>query len=337
VALVVQAPGIRVPRSEAETTRRRLLELDVLRLDLAVAKDGDFIVFPVVDTCGPHLNTAPHDFSARALRPAGYQDLLEWPAAEVAKAPRAFDQIGDIIVVKVPPDLMDRAEDIGTALLQFHKARAVFHDRGVKDPYRVRSLERIAGSGNPLTQVAENNIRLWVDLSRAYFSPRLATERLREVQQIKPAEHVVDLFAGVAPFGIQAALKGAEVDCVDLNPDAMVLARQNVEDAKMTNRVHLHTGDARVIAPTLRPADRIAMNLPHGAHAFLDVAARLAKPQATIHYHEILATAEIAKRGQAVVTELRSHGWPCKLVLQRVVRNYSPTEAHVAFDLVGAP
>jgi len=42
---VVRATGVRVPRSEAEATRRRLLELGVLRIDLQVARDGDDVVF----------------------------------------------------------------------------------------------------------------------------------------------------------------------------------------------------------------------------------------------------------------------------------------------------
>lgn len=332
---MVQAPGLRVPRGEAEATRRRLLELDVLRLDLAVAKDGGDVVFPVVDTCGPHLNTAPHDFAARPLRPDGYQDLLDWPADRRALLPRAFDQVGDIVVVKVPPELSAHAADIGQALLTFHRARAVFHDRGVKDEFRVRDLQRIAGRGDALTQVNENGVRLWVDLSKAYFSPRLATERARECALVQPGEHVVDLFGGVAPFAVQAAQRGAHVDCIDLNPEATRLAERNVQENGVTGQVRVHQGDARAVAARLAPADRVAMNLPHGAKAFLDVAARLAKPRATVHYHEILDPEQALARGQAVLAELARHGWAGRLAGHRVVRNYSPAEAHVVFDLQG--
>src|SRR5688500_7845825 len=114
---MVEALGVRVPRDQAESTRQRLLELDVLRIDLAVARDGDHVVFPVADGCGPTLPTAPFDFEPRAVRPTGYQDLLRWPPGLLSQAPRAFDQVGDIVVVKVPPELADRAEEIGNALL----------------------------------------------------------------------------------------------------------------------------------------------------------------------------------------------------------------------------
>lgn len=335
---MVQAPGIRVPRGEAEATRRRLLELDVLRIDLVVAKDGDDVVFPVVDTCGPQLPIVQHDFAARAVRPAAYQDLLPWPAAERELAPRAFDQVGDILIVKVPKDLEPRAQDIGRALLDFHPtARAAFHDGGVKDEFRVRRLTRIAGAGDPLTMVHENKARLWVDPSKAYFSPRLASERARVVALVRPGEHVVDLFGGVAPFGVQAALAGASIDSVDLNPDAVDLARRNVALNGVEGRVRVHHGDARKVASGLAPADRVVMNLPHGAKLFLDAAAKCAKPAATVHYHEILAPERAPERAREVAAELGRNGWRCKPTGHRVVRNYSPQEAHVAFDLEGTP
>lgn len=334
---MVKALGIRVPRGEAEATRRRLLELDALRLDLAVAKDGEDIVFPVLDSCGPTLPTKPFEFDARQLRPAGYQDLLPWPADLVALAPRAFDQVGDIVVVKVPPEIADKARiaELGDAMLRFHHARAVFHDAGVKDPHRVRALERIAGEGGALTQVNENGARLWVDLSRAYFSPRLASERARVAELVRPGETVADLFGGVAPFGVQAAMRGAEVDSVDINPEAVDLARRNVTDLRLQGKVRLWQGDAREVAKDLPPADRVVMNLPHGAKHFLDVAARVAKPTATIHYHEITPPEEWERRSTKVLDELDLCGWGGRLVQHRVVRNYSPQEAHMVFDFKG--
>jgi tRNA (guanine37-N1)-methyltransferase len=332
---MVQSLGIRVPRSQAEETRRRLLELEVLRIDLAVAKDGEDIVFPVSESCGPTLPTAPFDFQPRPLRPQGYQELLHWPADRLALAPRAFDQVGDLIVVKVPVDLQDQADEIGEALRDFHDARAVFQDNGVKDPFRVRDLVRIAGDGDALTQVNENGVRLWVDLSRAYFSPRLASERARVAALVQPGELVADLFGGVAPFGIQAAKRGATVDSVDVNPDAIELAKRNIADNGVLGAVRLWLGDAREVAKELKPADRVAMNLPHGAKHFLDAAARVAKPTAMIHYHEILAPERAQERALRVLEELGLCGWTGRLAGHRTVRNYSPQEQHIVFDLQG--
>ena len=331
LAPMVQSKGVRVPRGEAEATRRRLLELDALRIDLAVAKVGADVVFPVVEACGPRLPTIEWEFEPRDVRPAGFQDLL--PEGLREAAPRAFDQVGDIVLVKVPEGIWDERGRIGDALLRFAKVRAVFHDRGVKDEFRVRSLERIAGDGPALTQVSENGVRLWVDPSTAYYSPRLASERARVAALVGAGEHVVDLFGGVAPFGIQAARRGAGVDSIDLNPAACELARRNVADNGLGERVRIHDGDAREVAAGLAGADRIVMNLPHGAWAFLDVAARLAKPGAIVHYHEILRNDRAEARKGELVARLRELGRNARVSLARTVRNYSPEEAHMAFDL----
>ncbi|HEX2066122.1 MAG TPA: methyltransferase domain-containing protein, partial [Candidatus Thermoplasmatota archaeon] len=161
----------------------------------------------------------------------------------------------------------------------------------------------------------------------------LAAERARVAALVRPGEHVVDLFGGVAPFGVQAALRGARVDSIDLNPDAVALARRNVEACGVAGRVALHEGDARAVAPTLEPADRVFMNLPHDAHRFLDVASRLVKPGGTVHHHEILAVADLPRRQEALRQEMARLGRPVRAVLLRTVRNYSATEAHVAIDL----
>ncbi len=329
----MRADGVKVPRSEAESTRKRLQELGVLRSDLEVLRIGDDIVFPVAHACGPRLPIAPFDFERRATRLRNYQELL--PEAMRATAPRAFDTLGDIIIVKVPPELAAQRSAIGEALLQFHGCRAVFHDGGVKDPYRTRALERIAGSGDSLTSVRENGCTFWVDPAKAYFSPRLAHERERVTALARPGEWVVDLFGGVAPFGVQLAKRGATVHSIDLNPAATDLARRNVEENGVAGHVTLHTGDARAVAAQLPKADRLILNLPHGAKMFLDVVARAAKPAATVHYHEILAPDSVAARSKEVCAELARLGWPCRVVGTRIVRNYSPQEAHVAFDLVG--
>lgn len=330
---MVRADGVKVPRAEAEATRRRLLDLGVLRSDLEVARDGEHVIFPVAHACGPKLPIVAFEFTPRATRLRSYLELL--PESLRDAAPRAFDTLGDLILVKIPRELASHRAELGEALLEFHACRAVFADGGVKDPYRTRQLERIAGSGDSLTRIAENGCTLFVDPAKAYFSPRLAHERERVAALVRAGETVVDLFGGVAPFGVQLAKKGATVHSVDLNPAATDLARRNLDANGVADRITLHTGDARAVAATLPKADRLLLNLPHGAKAFLDVAARLAQPNATLHYHEILPSHSVAARAAAVAAELERHGWPCRLLGARTVRNYSPQESHVAFDFIG--
>lgn len=318
---MVQAPGVSVPAREAEATRRRLQADGTLRLDLHPLKDGEKIVFAV--------DEAPEtfDFREREVRPDGYQDLLPEHLREIA--PRAFEAMGDIAIVKVPQDLWGERETLGAALLEFVGARAVFHDGGVQGTFRVRDLTRIGGTGDSATVVQENGFRLHVDVGQAYFSPRLASERARVADLVQPGESVVDLFGGVAPFAVQAARAGGNVVSIDLNPAAEPLAQQNAESNGVN--VDVRCGDAREVAAALPPADRIVMNLPHGAKHFLDVAVGLSTSGTVVHYHEIMPDADKSARCKELETALSG-----AVASTRHVRNYAKGESHWVFDVVVA-
>ncbi len=327
---MVHAPGVRVPLPEAEATRRALLDAGRMRLDLKPLREPGALVFPV-EAVG--ADTDDFDFEPRARRVRHYTELLDWPPEMLAQAPRAFDQMGDLVVLKVPEPLWDHRHVLGQAILDFLPgARAVFHDHGVQGEFRTRKLEPLAGDEDPETTVTENGVRLRVDVTRAYFSPRLGDERARVTESARPGERVIDLFGGVAPLGVQLARKGVEVVSIDLNPAAVVLARLNAA----LNRVPLEAlhGDARAVAAGLAPADRVVMNLPHGAKHFLDVAAAATKPGGTVHYHEILPDAELERRTRELVDAFADLGRRATVTNVRHVRAYSPVEGHYALDLL---
>ncbi len=309
---------------DAEAVRRRLRDQGALRVDLEPIRDGQGIVFPCLD--GEEV----FDFTPRDVRPVDYTGYLTgWSDDERSVAPRAHEVLGDIVVVKVPKELWERRSEVGDALLQFHRVRAVFHDGGVVGEFRTRDLSCIAGSGGSETTVTENGIRLTVDLARAYFSPRLATERARQLATMHPGEHVVDLFAGVGPLAVPAARLGCQVDAIDLNPAAVELARRNA--AANSVDMAIHEGDARAMATSLPRADHVVMNLPHGAFDFLDVAARL-RPR-LIHYHEILMDEDLDGRRAEVEACLSDHGHAPTGTDVRRVRNYAPGQSHWAMEV----
>ena len=313
------------PFSEAETVRRQLIEAGRLRNDLKVAKDEAGIWFPT--TVGEVL----HDFEPQAARVRHYTELLDWPAADLAACPRAFDALGDILIVKVPPAVWERRLAVGEAMRTFAQARAVFHDHGVTGEFRTRRLERIAGGGGSETRVAENGVRLFVDPAAAYYSPRLADERRRITEAVQSGERVIDLFGGVAPQGIQLAKAGADVVSVDLTPAAIALATKNRDANKVP--IELHCGDTRELAPRLAPADRVIMNLPHGAKHFLAEGAVATKPGGVLHHHEIMPVDDLDSRQAEFIDELATAGRIATVEHVRHVRAYSSTEAHYVFDV----
>jgi tRNA (guanine37-N1)-methyltransferase len=321
---MVKAPGIAVPKSEAEATRRQLVESNALRDDLKVLSRAEDVVFPVTE------GAQAFEFVARDRRARNFTDLL--PTELRAQAPRAHDVLGDIIVIKIPEGLTAHAGAIGAALLEFHQARAVFHDNGVVGVFRTRHLERIAGTGGSRTQVSENGVRLVIDPAGAYFSPRLATERERMTGMAASGQTWIDLFGGVGPLAVQLARAGATVHCNDLNPDACAMARENATLNQVD--VTVHNLDAKDAPARLSPADHVVMNLPHGAKDFLASGATLCLPGGVLHHHEILLKDRLPQRQTELIAEFAALGRVAAIRTVRHVRDYSSLDAHYTFDVV---
>jgi tRNA (guanine37-N1)-methyltransferase len=235
-----RARCLRVPKGRAEETRRRLLELGLLRTDFLVARDGDSIYLPLADGIrgkDRKLVERLGDILERELEqskrvPKTYRELLDLPPEMMELLPRAYDVVGKVIVLKIPQELSAHRAIIGEALLRTRpEALSVAWDRGVKGEDRIRDLEVIAGQATLETVHIENGLRFSVDPSRVYYSPRLATERSRIAGLVKKGEVVVDLFAGVGPFSITIAKRAqpSTVYAVDINPAAIEFMKRNLK------------------------------------------------------------------------------------------------------------
>ncbi|GAA5799734.1 tRNA(m(1)G37)methyltransferase [Helicostylum pulchrum] len=85
----------------------------------------------------------------------------------------------------------------------------------------------------------ESGCKFKFDFSKVYWNSRLHTEHDRLVQLFKKNEYVCDVFAGVGPFALPAAKKGAIVYANDLNPSSHEWMKENIK-ANKVNRKHTH-------------------------------------------------------------------------------------------------
>ena len=78
----------------------------------------------------------------------------------------AFDQIGDIIIVRIPDSLISKKQVIGKTLLeQVSTANSIFYQSSpVEGDFRTRQLEIIAGKKKTQTEYKENGCRFIVDV-----------------------------------------------------------------------------------------------------------------------------------------------------------------------------
>ncbi|MBI3622725.1 class I SAM-dependent methyltransferase family protein [Candidatus Pacearchaeota archaeon] len=202
----------------------------------------------------------------------------------------AFDQIGGIIILRIPDSLVSKKEIIGKVLLEKVKtAKSVFYQSSpVSGDFRTRKLELLAGEDKTETEYKEHGCRFIVDVEKAFFSPRLSTERDRIANLIQDGETVINMFGGVGMFSIIAAKKKkCMVYNIDINPNATKLCEQNINLNKLVGKVESITGDAtKIIEEKLTGiGDRILMLLPERSDEFLDSAIKAAKKNGIIHYY----------------------------------------------------
>ena len=202
----------------------------------------------------------------------------------------AFDQIGHIIIIRIPDSLISKKKLIGETLLeQVKSAKSIFYQSSSVDgEFRTRDLEILAGDDKTETEYKESGCRFFVDVRNVFFSPRLSSERTRIAEFVNNDEVIVNMFGGVGIFSIIAAkMKRCTVFNIDINPLAAKLCKKNIAINKLVGNVISIEGDAsQVINRQLEnKSDRTLMLLPEKSDEFLDSAILSTKSGGIIHYY----------------------------------------------------
>ncbi|MHB9286564.1 class I SAM-dependent methyltransferase [Halobacteriales archaeon Cl-PHB] len=319
-------PCVRVDLEHGEATRSALADRNLVDEDREIVVEDGWIYVPVVnpDAVPDEYAVIDHDAPAREGQtlPA---DLLEFDPS--------YERIGDVALVE--EDDPDRARALADAIVESDIPLDTVLNRAskIKGEQRVRDWEVLAGDGTE-TVHREYGCVFLVDLDSVYFSPRLATERHRVVEQVREGEHVFDMFAGVGPFVVPMAKRGAEVVGVDVNPDAIHYLRENATRNGVADRVTAIEGDVRDVADDYEGwADRILMNLPHTADEFLDTAVALADEDCMVHYYDIQHEDDPYGPGERAIREAAGEEYDVTVENRRTVRSYAPHELNVVLDV----
>jgi tRNA (guanine37-N1)-methyltransferase len=197
---------------------------------------------------------------------------------------------------------------------------------------RLREWDLLRGSDTE-TVHREYGCEFALDVSAVYFSPRLATERHRVTEQVERGEQAFDMFAGVGPFVIPFADRGATVVGVDINETAVEYLRENARRNGVEDRVTAVCADVRAVVPEYENwADRVVMNLPHSADEFLDTAVTLAGEDCLVHYYDIQHEDDLFGPGERALRDAAT-AYEVTVENRRVVRSYAPHEENVVLDV----
>ena len=247
------------------------------------------------------------------------------------------DVVGDIAIVRLTGFSAPEKRKIAGALLEEMKNVSVVLEQqgGIEGEFRLRKLKHLAGERRTTTVHRENGCAFRVDVAKAYFSPRLSTERLRIAGLSGPRERVLNMFAGVGPFSIAVAkVAGATVTSCEVNEAAAALHEENDRLNKVEGLVTVIRGDAADLPGVLHERfDRILMPHPSDADRYLPAALRLAKGKGTIHYYRHVLGKDEAEAAAALRRELEGILPKGTKFAPRRVREVGPRWMEMAADI----
>jgi len=324
-----------VPKMRAEPIRRKLMDKGVLRKELQVRSDKKNVYFPISQRIDLGFPIETSDFKESEEQVTDYRVLVDIPDELRPLLPSSYDTLGTIAVVKMADEVVPFAKQIGQAIIATQKSiRTVCQDAGVVDQFRTRNVKVVAGDRTTETIHREYGMVFKIDVAKAFFSPRLATERDIVAKQVMQGEVVIDMFSGVGPFAIMIARTRQPkiVYAIDVNPDAISLMKENIALNKVQS-VSPIQGDARIEIAKLEKADRIIMNLPHEASEYVADAIGALKPSGIVHYYEIIEDSQLGERVDLIANLARKEGRVMKEIARRKVKSYSPSMNFYGLDL----
>ena len=300
--MLVEQWCIRVPARRGEEVRRELIGEGMLDLSLKVRREGSTLLLPVTEQreCAERCDFEPQP---------GRQKFARHELVGGIAILQNCDKAGAVDILASRPSL--------------HTVLCAASE--VSGEYRTREFKVLAGIPTTRTDVIEYGHRFTVDLSTAYFSARLSSERQRILERMSDHETVLDMFAGVGPFAITLAARAALVVASDINPQAIMLMLANLAQNRTKNVLSVLVDAHHLPAIIPWQFDRIVMNLPLSGSAFLSDGFKLCKPGGIIHYYSL-----VSREGEHkdCIHELGG-----EIIAERVVRSYSPGQWHAVYDV----
>jgi tRNA wybutosine-synthesizing protein 2 len=261
--------------------------------------------------------------------------LSEATGIAADKLPSSYQIVGTVLLMKLSKLTTAQKNKIGKAMLEMlPNVKTVCEVKEVAGEFREPIVSVLAGNGTA-TLHKENDIIYKIDAAKIMFSKGNLTERKRLIEQVKPGEEIVDMFAGIGYFslGLAKFTKARRIMAIEKNPVAYRFLTDNIEINKVP-QIHAVNDDCKLAAAGLREhADRIIMGYFPGTEKFLPYAIYMAKEGGIIHYHNIYKIHELWAKPLAEIKEACDHyriGY--EVLAKKKVKSYAPYVQHVVVD-----
>lgn len=321
-------------KKDANEALKRIVSLGVFDKSRKVIKRQSHVEIPVISSVSGCEHVLQEDPDFYRTVPDLAQALQEkMPGVYIPLLPRGWFILGEVIVVKIHPELMPYEQQIGQALLDFYpRCCTVLADEGISGPFREPVRRSIAGN-KTVTVHKENKVIFNLDASLVMFSPGNLKERIR-MSRLGRGEHVVDMFAGIGYFTIPMAVhsRPRKITAIELNPNAYHYLCQNIRQNHVEEIVEPVLGDCAKVTPQ-GVADRVVMGMVQVTDQYLQKGISALRPGGMLHYHQTIACRMYPAAAIRDVTEA-AEAIGCRAEIMSCVRvkKYSPGVVHAVID-----
>ncbi len=338
--------ALSVPSRNAEAVRLLMTEHGMLDKHHRIFSSGGITEIPALAMPLPPLMDElgklgagiidSRDYEWRETFKDPFRDILAdigIPEALKKKLPKRWEQLGRVLVLKLPKELEPRKGEVARAYAKVLEADTVLRDTGgIRGKYREPVMELLLGRNTETIHV-ENQVRFSLDAARLMFSSGNVDERIRMASVPKPGEIVVDMFAGIGYFSVPMAVhsKPARIISHELNPLAFEYLKKNIALNNVGDRITPVLGNCLDAEENI--ADRVVMGYVHTTHEYLPKAMRILRGKGIIHYHETCPNRLLPKRPRERVREAaRDAGKEAEILGMVRVKSYAPGVEHVVVD-----
>ena len=352
-----------VPSQETETWKEYLISKDWLERRYNIQLEGDKRAIPLSNLFPKKIPEKLLKFSLIEKEPSAPlpTDYLGYLKENIGKNkfekyvkywPQSFDRVGEIIIVKIPQEIENYSKNISSALLsQNSKATRVFQDLGVEGDFRIRNLLPIDGKNgaNSETKIKENGVAFFVDPTKGYFSPRLATERLETLEyakllknKLKRKLNVCDAYAGFGPALVVLLNEKELINYIlanDLNEQVTNLLNKNLAKISKENIPYdVQCIDARELIKNPENKnnfDLLLVNIPHSTLEHLPQLIELLNNKSTslLRAWCIIDSTKIENVKTQIFEIFNSSKHSISKISINPARSYSPTQIYAKIEV----
>jgi len=332
----------KIPRAEAEAFRKRLARRGMVRKDRRIVDRDGYVLIPLADSADAAYvallggEVVDGEATERTCYISPFEQArraLSLPAELDALLPRRWEKVGDVLLLRLPPQLLDLSQEVAAAYARAVGATAVVRETGrISGVHRAPEVEVLWGQGTETVHF-ENGLYYKLDVAKLMFSSGNIDEKLRMAALDCRGETVVDMFAGIGywtlPFAVHA--RAAKVIACEINPVAYRYLVENVALNHVGEVVEPVLGDNRDL-PGEGFADRVMMGYVRTTYQFLEKAFSLVRPGGVVHYQDTFPLAVWPQEAMARL-ERAAHGRPLEVLYSREVKSYSPGVSHMVMDV----